>query len=155
MTSSTKNSVLIHASREKVYRAFTEPAYLEKWLAPQDMTARVHSFDLREGGGYEMSLMYHESDHESQGKTAGKEDRFVSTFNTLIPYERIIQTITFVSDDPAFEGEMIMDTILDPVEDDTQVTMIFSNIPSGIRPEDNEAGTADSLKKLKKLMERS
>ena len=53
---STRNSIFIEAPREAVYRAFTEPAALAAWRAPGDMTGAVHRFDLRVGGGYEMSL---------------------------------------------------------------------------------------------------
>jgi hypothetical protein len=40
------------------------------------------------------------------------------------------------------------------VEDSgTRVTILFKNIPSGIRPEDNEAGTEASLEKLARYVE--
>lgn len=58
MTSSTRNSRIIRASRETLYRAFTDPAALAVWLAPGDMTGKVHSFDGRPGGGDQMSLYY-------------------------------------------------------------------------------------------------
>lgn len=35
----------------------------------------------------------------------------------------------------------------------TRVTIWFKNIPSGIRPEDNEAGTMSSLEKLAHYVE--
>jgi len=38
-------------------------------------------------------------------------------------------------------------------EDGTEVTMLFEDIPPGIRPEDNEAGTRSSLEKLARYVE--
>ena len=35
----------------------------------------------------------------------------------------------------------------------TKVTILFKNIPSGIRPEDNEAGTESTLEKLARYVE--
>ena len=35
----------------------------------------------------------------------------------------------------------------------TEVTLLFEGIPSGIRPEDNEAGTQSSLEKLARYVE--
>src|SRR5215471_9028486 len=53
---STRTSRVIKASREALYRVFTDPAALAVWLAPDQMTAKVHEFDGRVGGGYQMSL---------------------------------------------------------------------------------------------------
>ncbi|MBO0784226.1 MAG: SRPBCC domain-containing protein, partial [Ktedonobacteraceae bacterium] len=53
---STRNSKFIKATPEVLYRACTDPAALAAWRAPGDMTGEVHSFDLRVGGGYQMSL---------------------------------------------------------------------------------------------------
>jgi hypothetical protein len=49
---------VVKATPEALYRAFTDPAALAVWQAPGDMTGKVHSFDYRVGGGYQMSLYY-------------------------------------------------------------------------------------------------
>jgi uncharacterized protein YndB with AHSA1/START domain len=41
---STRTSRVIKAPREALYRAFTDPAALAVWLAPGEMTAKVHAF---------------------------------------------------------------------------------------------------------------
>jgi uncharacterized protein YndB with AHSA1/START domain len=146
--STTRNTKLIKASPEILYRAWTDPEAMAVWLAPDTMTGKVHDFDLRVGGGYTMSLYYPPSDTISQGKTAGKEDRFTARFVELVPYTKIVQAITFDSNDPGFSGEMMMEVTFDAENDGTRVTVVFKNIPAGIRPEDNEAGTESSLEKL-------
>jgi uncharacterized protein YndB with AHSA1/START domain len=151
--STTRNSKTIHASAEKVYQAFTDPKALEQWLVPGKMTGKIHQFDLRVGGGYEMSLFYPDSDSESRGKTSGKEDRYSAKFIELDAPRKIIQAITFESDNPDFSGEMIEEAVLVPEGKSTRVTIIFKNIPTGIKPEDNEAGTNSSLKKLARYVE--
>jgi len=145
---STRNSKIIRASPQTIYQAFTDPEAIAVWLAPGTMTGKVHSFDLRVGGGYQMSLFYPHSEKESRGKTAAKEDRFGARFVELSPFTRIVQTINFESADPAFSGEMTMDVRFEEVETGTRVSIIFNNIPSGIKPEDNETGTELSLEKL-------
>lgn len=149
----TRSSKVIKASPEILYRAFTDPAALEVWRVPGEMTGRVHRFDGRVGGGYEMSLFYPESDEASRGKTAGREDRFTARFVELTPGRRIVEAIRFDSADPAFSGEMLMAVTLEEEAGGTRVTIEFENIPPGIRPEDNEAGTESSLKKLARLVE--
>lgn len=150
---STRNSKWIKAPPEALYRAFTDPAALAVWQAPGDMTGTVHQFDTRAGGGYQMSLYYPASDTTSQGKTAEREDRFTARFVELTPPRRIVEVVTFDSDDPAFAGEMIMEVTLEAADGGTTVTIVFKNIPAGVRPEDNEAGTLESLEKLARYVE--
>ncbi len=152
-SATTQNSKIINASPEKIYCAFTDPKALETWLAPGDMTGKVHNFDLRVGGGYQMSLFYPSTEKENRGKTTAKEDRFTARFTELMPNKRMVQSIKFESSDPAFSGEMIMATTFEPIENGTRVTITFRNIPQGIRPEDNEKGTEQSLEKLAHYIE--
>lgn len=144
----TSVTSIIDAPREAIYRAFTEPEALEQWQAPGEMTATIHAFDLRSGGGYEMTLRYPDSEIGSPGKTTEQEDRYTARFVELVPPSRIVEAIDFESDDPAFAGEMTMTITLDAVEGGTAVTIAFDGTPPGIRPEDNEAGTRMSLEKL-------
>lgn len=144
----TRTSRVIDAPREAVYRAFTDPVALVAWQVPGEMTAKVHAFDARVGGGYRMSLFYPASGQETRGKTSEREDRYTARFVDLTPPARIVQAITFDSQDPAFSGEMTLVVTLEEANGATEVTMAFENIPAGIRPEDNDAGTRSSLAKL-------
>jgi uncharacterized protein YndB with AHSA1/START domain len=150
---STRNSKFIKAPREALYRAFTDPAALEVWLAPREMTAKVHDFDFRVGGGYRMSLFYPPSEQEDRGKTSAREDRFTARFVELTPPTRIVQAITFDSEDPAFSGEMTMEVTFEERDGGSEVAIVFEHIPPGIRPEDNEVGTEQSLEKLARFVE--
>ena len=153
MEQSSKNSRDIKASAEKIYSALTDPSDLVKWQVPGQMTAKIHSFDLRVGGGYEMSLFYPQGDPASRGKTKVNEDRFSARFAELIPNKKIVEAITFKSPNPDFAGEMTLEINLHAIDAGTRVTFLFRNIPPGIRPEDNEAGTDSSLEKLARLVE--
>jgi uncharacterized protein YndB with AHSA1/START domain len=151
--SSTKNSRLIHATPEKIYQAFASADAIATWQAPGDMTAIVHQFDFRVGGGYEMSLYYPPSHSDSRGKTSAKEDRFTARFVELTPPKKIVQAIKFQSPDTAFASEMIMMVTLEKADNGTRVTFLFENLPAGVRPEDNETGTELTLKKLARYVE--
>lgn len=152
-TTSTRNSKFIKASAEALYRAFTDPTVRSAWQAPGNMTAKVHEFDLRVGGGYEMSLFYPQSERERHGKTSQHEDRFSAQFLELTPSRRIVEAISFHSADPAFSGKMFMVVMLEEKDGGTEVTVLFENIPVGISPGDNEAGTQASLEKLARYLE--
>ena len=155
--STTKNSRDIQASAEVIYKAFTDPKALEVWMAPGGMTGKIHQFDLREGGSYEMSLYYPDSEKNSTGKPYGKtadnEDKYTARFVELKPHEKIALAIIFDSADEKNTGEMIMDLTLTPKDKGTTVTIVFKNIPPGIKPEDNKKGTEMTLDKLAKYVE--
>ncbi len=153
LRSSTRNSKVIKAPPETLYRAFTDPTALAVWLAPGDMTGKIHGFNDGVGGGYEMSLYYPPAEETPHGKTAEREDRYTARFVELSPPSKIIEAITFKSADPSLAGEMIMEVTFKAEGDGTRVTVAFKNIPPGIRPEDNEAGTEQSLQKLARYVE--
>ena len=144
----TRNTMIIRASRESLYHSFTDPEALEAWLAPGEMTGKIHNFDLRVGKGYTMSLFYPATEKKYRGKTSDKEDRFSARFIELSPPSKIVQAITFDTENQEFSGEMIMEVYFEIVNSGTKVIIVFKNIPSGIRPEDNETGTRLSLEKL-------
>lgn len=152
MDRTSSNSRIINATRDMVYKAFTEREALEFWLAPNGMTGKIYNFEPKIGGGYEMSLFY--IDHKIEGKTSGNEDLFSAKFVELKPNERIVQTINFQSDKDEFSGGMMMDVLLEEVEHEcTKVTVVFKNIPIGIEPKDNKTGTDQSLEKLAHYMQ--
>jgi uncharacterized protein YndB with AHSA1/START domain len=151
---STRTSRVINAPREKLYRAFLDPQALVVWLPPGEMTGEFYNFDARVGGGYRMSLFYAATDRTHRGKTAEKEDSVSVRFVELNPPQRIVEAVTFNSGDPAFAGEMTLEVTFDAVDAGTNVTLFFTNIPPGIRPEDNDTGARESLEKLARFMER-
>jgi len=73
---------------------------------------------------------------------------YTARFITLQENKRIVEGIRFDSDGSAYVGEMIMEVRFEREGKGTLVTMIFSNIPLGVRPEDSEKGAEQSLEKL-------
>jgi uncharacterized protein YndB with AHSA1/START domain len=117
------------------------------------MTGRIHTFDARVGGGYRMSLFYPADEQRFQGKTSDKEDMVDVRFLELSPPHRIVEAINFVTGNPALLGEMNMTATFENVSEGTEVTLLFTNLPPGLRPEDNDAGARLSLNQLAQLFE--
>jgi uncharacterized protein YndB with AHSA1/START domain len=150
---STRTSRVITAKPEQIYDAFMDPAVLVTWLPPGDMTGKIQGFDGRIGGGYRMSLFYPPEERVRRGKTAEREDMVDVRFVDLVPAHRIVEAVTFVSDNPAFAGEMTMEVTFAPAPGGTEVTFVCRNLPPGLRAEDNEAGGRLSLEQLARLFE--
>ncbi len=142
----------ISASPGKVYRAFAEPGEMERWLPPRNMVARMLHFDFRQGGSYRMLLTYKEP-QQGTGKTSDDSDEVEVRLTRLEPGKRIEQEVVFESDDPAFSGIMRMVWTFQPEGDGTLVTVRAENMPSGINPEDHEAGLNASLDNLAAFVE--
>ncbi|MFM1651462.1 SRPBCC family protein [Brevibacillus sp. B_LB10_24] len=146
-------SRVIKASPQNIYKAFMDPEALISWLPPKGMKGHILEFDAREGGAYQMSLTYLETDHTTPGKTSEHTDVVKGRFLELSPYERIVQLAEFQSDDPAFGGEMIMTWTFAAVPEGTMVTIVCENVPEGIRKEDHDVGLRSSLENLADYIE--
>jgi uncharacterized protein YndB with AHSA1/START domain len=149
----TTVSSVIKAPRKKIYQAFLDPKAVASWLAPDTMRSQVHTFDPREGGQFRISLMYQNPADSARGKTAGNIDTYHGRFVKLIPDEEIVEAIEFETQAPGFTGEMTMTVKLVDVEGGTDISLLYENVPPGIRQEDNEEGSRQSLKKLAAFVE--
>jgi uncharacterized protein YndB with AHSA1/START domain len=117
------------------------------------MKARVHVFDAREGGAFRMSLTYQDPAQSPGGKTSEDTDTFHGRFIELVPGEKIVEVIEFESQDTRFAGRMKITTTLTDADEGTEIMLLCEDIPAGIRPEDNEMGSKQSLQKLAALLE--
>lgn len=146
-------SKVIKAPRPAVYRACLDPDALAKWRVPDNMTAQVHVFDAREGGRFRMSLTYQDLADSPGGKSSEYTDTFEGRFIELILDTKIVEVVAFESPDPNFAGEMKITTSLRDTAEGTEITLLFQDVPAGIRLDDNETGTRQSLQKLAALLE--
>ncbi|WP_296595618.1 SRPBCC domain-containing protein [Phenylobacterium sp.] len=144
-------SRIIGASAQALYRAHLDPAALAAWRAPDGMRGEVHRLDPTQGGGYRMVLVY---EGDGQGKTTDKADVFEGTFVELVDDRRIVERVTFESDDPDFAGAMTIATTFTPVAAGTRVDVAISDVPPGITPQDHQAGMDSSLANLAAFVER-
>lgn len=142
----------IGAPRARVYRALLDPASVQHWLVPDQMTSRVHSFEPREGGTFRISLTYDAP--TSAGKTSPQTDSFHGRFVKLVPDTEVVQAVEFETDDPAMQGEMTITYTLADADGGTDLVGRHENLPPGVSPADNELGWSMSMDKLAKLVER-
>jgi uncharacterized protein YndB with AHSA1/START domain len=149
----TRTSLIIKARPDELYEAFMDPAALVAWLPPSGMTGAIHEFDGRVGGGYRMSLFYPPDERTFRGKTSNSEDVVNVRFVELASPHRIVEAVTFDTTDPAFFGEMTLVVTFEEASCGTEVTILCTNLPPGLRAEDNEAGSRLSLEQLARRFE--
>jgi uncharacterized protein YndB with AHSA1/START domain len=100
------------APRDKVYRAWTDPELVVRWLGPKDTEMTLETWQLRTGGSYR----YH--------AVRGGEQlaSFYGSFHEARPNERLVQTFTW---DGAPDGVALETvTFTDAGDGRTRATML-------------------------------
>ena len=133
---------VLHATPERVYRAFTDPDAKVKWLPPNGFTGKVHHHEARVGGKYRMSFT---------NFTTGNNHYWNGEYTELKPNERIRYSDTF--EDPNLPGTMHITIDLKKVPVGTELNITQEGVPDVIPPEACYLGWQESLILLGKLVE--
>jgi uncharacterized protein YndB with AHSA1/START domain len=146
-------SLVIGAPVATVFAALVDREALLDWLPPAGMTARFEHFDPRPGGSYRLVLAYDDAS-EAPGKASAESDIVDARFVDIVPDQRVVQAVDFLSDDPAFAGTMTMTWEVTAVDGGTRVDITAVDVPYGISAEDHATGLASSLTNLARYVER-
>jgi uncharacterized protein YndB with AHSA1/START domain len=137
----------VKADPARVFAALVDPEALRHWLPPSGMSGSFAHFDARPGGSYRMTLRY-DDPAGGAGKSSADADVVEVRFVDIVPGERVVQAVDFVSDDPAFSGTMTMTWEVEPVDGGARVRVRAEGVPAGISAEDHATGMASSLANL-------
>lgn len=133
---------VLKAPPERVYRAFTTPAAMAKWLPPHGFTCTVHHMEPQVGGTFKMSFT---------NLTDGQTHSFGGEYLEMTPHERLRYTDRF--DDPNLPGVMQVTVSLKAVSCGTELHIIQEGIPDMIPVEMCCLGWQESLALLTLLVE--
>jgi uncharacterized protein YndB with AHSA1/START domain len=142
-------SRVIKAGPQAIYEAFIRPEKLAVWLPPEGATGDIEVFEPQPGGRFRMTLTF----LTAAGKSSRNTDVIEARFRELLPAERIVQTVEFVSDNADDAGTMTMTWSLSPVSDGTLVAVFANHVPPGISRADHELGMTSTLANLAKFVE--
>jgi uncharacterized protein YndB with AHSA1/START domain len=131
------------APRDLVFRAYTEPELLVRWLGPRDLTLTVERYDVRDGGRWR----YVHTD--AQGNSYG----FHGVFHGDPSPAAIVQTFEF----EGAPGQVKLDTTtLEPRDGKTLVRTVsaFTSVEQrdAMIAAGMERGTHDSAERLDELL---
>ncbi|MBK7207073.1 MAG: SRPBCC family protein [Elusimicrobia bacterium] len=133
---------VLKAPPERVYRAFTTPAAMAKWLPPHGFTCTVHHMEPQVGGTFKMSFT---------NLTNGQTHSFGGEYLEMAPNERLRYTDRF--DDPNLPGVMQVTVSLKAVSCGTELHIVQEGIPDMIPVEMCCLGWQESLALLTLLVE--
>ena len=127
---------------EKIYRAFTDPFAIVKWLPPHGFTAQVHQMEPKVGGKHKMSFT---------NFSTNTSHSFGGTYLEVIPNEKLRYTDKF--DDPHLPGEMQVTVTIKKVSCGTELNIVQEDVPDVIPVEACYLGWQESLVLLAQLIE--
>ena len=152
MSRTDRASRVVAAPPGRVWAALVDPGALMAWLPPSGMTGRFERFNARPGGSYRLVLTYDDAS-TARGKTTADSDVVEARFVDVVPGVRVVQAVTFVSEDPAQAGTMTMTWEVTAVDAGTRVDIRADDVPAGISAEDHAEGLNSSLANLAKHLE--
>jgi uncharacterized protein YndB with AHSA1/START domain len=145
-------SRVVEATPREVYAALLDADALVRWLPPDGMTGEVADADLREGGGFSMTLTY-EDPSGIPGKTTADTDVSRVEILELEDDRRVVWGVDFESEDEQVSGRMRMTWSITEEEPGTRVAVDATDVPPGIDHEVHQQGLAASLANLARYVE--
>lgn len=146
MPSTIKLHRVVKCPPDRLFRAFTDPAALVKWMAPHGFTATVHSIDAKAGGSYRMSFTNFNTGHTHS---------FGGKYTEVKPGQSLKYTDAF--EDPNMPGTMDMTVTFRKVEFGgavfTELNITQAGVPDMIPAEMCYLGWQESLAMLVALVE--
>ena len=131
------------ASRQRVYRAWTDPELLIRWFVDEDGEMQVRELDLRVGGRWRF-----------EGTASGKLWALEGVFEEVRPPERLVYTWTW-ADDPIMGEAGVTRVTVDFRERgrETEVTVTQTGFPNARSREEHDAGWIGCLDRLGGLVQ--
>jgi uncharacterized protein YndB with AHSA1/START domain len=152
MPRTDRASRVIDAPVARVFNALTDRDALERWLPPHGMTATFERFDPTPGGSYRL-VVTSADPTAARGKSSADSDIVEARYVDIVPNDRVIQAVDFVSDDPSLAGTMTMTWAVRAVDGRSRVEITADNVPDGISADDHAAGLTSSLYNLARYVE--
>jgi uncharacterized protein YndB with AHSA1/START domain len=127
---------------EKLFRAFTDPHALARWIPPDGFYCVVDHFEAKAAGTFRMSFV---------NFTTEQSIHFGGEYKEYVKNEKLRYTDVF--DDPNLPGEMMVTVIFKSVSVGSEVHITQEHIPAIIPVEACYLGWQQSLNYLAKLVE--
>ncbi|APE34135.1 activator of HSP90 ATPase [Nocardia mangyaensis] len=146
----TRTGIDINAPRAVVYQLLLDGDAVKAWMMP-DGTSEVHRFEPKEGGTFSITTTYAASTDASG--TEPQHDAYYGRFTTLIPDEKIVEVLEFVTEKPDISGAQMVAFTLSDTGNGTRLDIEHTGVPSGLSQADNEASWQLALTKLRAMAE--
>lgn len=133
---------VLRTTPERLFKAFTDPDAMAKWLPPYGFTCKVFEMDAKVGGTFRMAFT---------NFSTGNGHAFGGKYLELEPGKRLRYTDVF--EDANLPGEMVTTVTMTAVSVGTALEVTQEGIPNVIPTEACYLGWQESLMQLAQLVE--
>lgn len=130
------------ASPEVLFRAWTDPALVSRWLAPSPRICEVAELDVREGGEYRIVMFNPEN---------GNRVAVVGVYETVDPPKKLVFTWKWENND-AWHGDSLVSICFVPVEDGTELHLLHEQLPNAKDRDNHAKGWSACLNQLEEVL---
>lgn len=127
----------LHAPRERVFEACVEPEKLAEWWGPAGFTAPSVDLDVREGGGYRITMQ----------PPDGEAFNLSGRYSEVDPPRRLVYTFEWEEPDPDDQETVVELSFLDDREG-TKLVVDHGPFATEARYALHEAGWTETLARL-------
>jgi len=133
---------VIRAPRDRVYKAWTDPAQLREWWGPEGVRTINLISDVRVGGKYRWEL----------ARSEGEEMVVFGEYRELVPGKKIVFTWKW-DDDEAWEARNSIVTVeFSDSDGGTEVRLVHEQLPSEESRDRHNEGWSSVLDRLDKFI---
>lgn len=133
---------VLRTTPDRLFKAFTDPDAMAKWLPPFGFTCKVFEMDAKVGGSFRMAFT---------NFSTGNGHAFGGKYLELEPGKRLRYTDVF--EDSNLPGEMVTTVTMTAVSVGTALEVTQEGIPDVIPTEACYLGWQESLMQLAQLVE--
>jgi uncharacterized protein YndB with AHSA1/START domain len=131
----------INAPPARVYKAWTDPAELQRWFGPEDVRTIKIDADVRVGGKYRWDLQ----------KQDGEEWSCLGEYRELVPGKKIVFTWKWDDDENWAEHNSVVTVELSDRGGGTEVRLVHEKLPSEESRDRHNEGWNSVLDRLEKF----
>jgi uncharacterized protein YndB with AHSA1/START domain len=130
---------IFDAPRELLFKCWTEPEHLARWIGPRGFSSTILACERRPGGTYRMRMRGPDGqDHWQQG-----------VFREIVPPERIVRTYCWTdADGRPTRPETLLTVTFADLDGRTRLTLHQGVFESVTARDDHQRGWGSSLDKL-------
>ena len=131
---------VIAASRERVFRSWTEPGQLTRWWGPGGFSCPAAEVDLRPGGTYRLVML---------APGGAPEMSVTGTYRTVDPPVLLVYTWRWDTGPAASNDESLVTVEFNYLDDEqTEVIVTHDRFPAGHDATTYRSGWQEGLEKL-------
>jgi len=132
----------INAPPARVYKAWTDPAELQRWFGPEDVRTIKIDADVHIGGKYRWDLQ----------KQDGEEWSCLGEYRELVPGKKIVFTWKWDDDENWAEHNSVVTVELSDRDGGTEVRLVHEKLPSEESRDRHNQGWNSVLDRLEKFV---